>query len=68
MIFEQHIKIDLSNSAYHKTDRDPRLSRPNNIEKQQYSFPCYDEETRGLARPSRFAVRIELPTNLERNT
>ena len=58
---------DLANSAYHKTDRDPRLSRPGQYRETTIGrFRAMMGRAEGFARPARFAVRIELPTNLER--
>ena len=58
---------DLANSAYHKTDSDPRLSRPGNYRETTIGrFRAMMGRAEGFARPARFAVRIELPTNLAR--
>ena len=67
LIFEQVYRGDLANSAYHKTDSDPRLSRPGNYRETTIGrFRAMMGRSEGFARPARFAVRIELPTNLER--
>ena len=58
---------DLANSAYHKTDSDPRLSRPGHYRETTIGrFRAAMGKSEGFARPSRFAVRIILPSNIER--
>ena len=56
---------DLAESAYHKTDSDPRLRQPGTYKETTIGrFRAVMGRAEGYARPSRFAVRINLPTNL----
>ena len=56
---------DLENSAYHKTDSDPRLRQPGTYEENTIGrFRALMGKAEGYARPARFAVRINLPTDL----
>jgi len=56
---------DLENSAYHKTDKDPRLRRPGNYRENTIGrFRALMGKAEGYARPARFAIQINLPTNL----
>ena len=56
---------DLENSAYHKTDSDPRLRRPGHYRENTIGrFRAMMGRAEGYARPARFAVQINLPTNL----
>ena len=56
---------DLENSAYHKTDSDPRLRRPGHYRETTIGrFRAMMGRAEGYARPARFAVQINLPTNL----
>ena len=58
---------DLENSAYHKTDSDPRLRRPGHYRETTIGrFRSLMGRAEGYARPARFAVQINLPSNLER--
>ena len=58
---------DLANSAYHKTDSDPRLSRPGNYRETTIGrFRAMMGRAEGYARQARFAVRIKMPTSLGR--
>ena len=57
---------DLAESAYHKTDSDPRLRQPGTYKETTIGrFRALMGRAEGYARPARFAVRINLPTNLE---
>ena len=57
---------DLAKSAYHKTDSDPRLRQPGTYSENTIGrFRALMGKSEGYARPARFAVRINLPTNLE---
>jgi len=58
---------DLENSAYHKTDSDPRLSRPGNYRETTIGrFRAAMGKAEGYARQARFAVRVILPSNIEK--
>ena len=58
---------DLEESAYHKTDFDPRLRRPGHYRETTIGrFRAAMGKSEGFARPARFAIRIMLPTNLEK--
>ena len=57
---------DLAASAYHKTDKDPRLIRPANTDNTIGRFRSAINAGEGFARPSRFAIRIFPPVNLEK--
>ena len=58
---------DLENSAYHKTDFDPRLQRPGHYRETTIGrFRAAMGKSEGFARPARFAVRIILPSNIEK--
>ena len=58
---------DLEESAYHKTDFDPRLQRPGHYRETTIGrFRAAMGKSEGFARPARFAIRIMLPTNLEK--
>ena len=58
---------DLANSAYHKTDFDPRLRRPGNYRETTIGrFRAMMGRAEGYARQARFAVRIKMPTSLGR--
>ena len=56
---------DLASSAYHKTDRDPRFKHQANTDNTIGRFRSAMNAGEGFARPSRFAIRIFPPTNLE---
>ena len=56
---------DFEDSAYHKTDKDKRLRQYANTETQMGRFRAAMAAANGYARPTRFAVRIYPPTNLE---
>ena len=58
---------DLESSAYHKTDFDPRLRRPGHYRETTIGrFRAAMGKSEGFARPARFAVRIILPSNVEK--
>ena len=58
---------DLENSAYHKTDSDPRLRRPGHYRETTIGrFRALMGKAEGYARSARFAVQINLPTNLSK--
>ena len=58
---------DLENSAYHKTDSDPRLRRPGNYRETTIGrFRAAMGRAEGYARPARFAIRVILPSNIEK--
>ena len=58
---------DLESSAYHKTDFDPRLRKPGHYRETTIGrFRAAMGKSEGFARPARFAIRIMLPTNLEK--
>ena len=58
---------DLEESAYHKTDSDPRLRRPGHYRETTIGrFRAAMGKSEGFARPARFAVRIILPSNIEK--
>ena len=58
---------DLEESAYHKTDFDPRLQRPGHYRETTIGrFRAAMGKSEGFARPARFAVRIILPSNVEK--
>ena len=58
---------DLESSAYHKTDFDPRLRRPGRYRETTIGrFRAAMGKSEGFARPARFAVRIILPSNIEK--
>ena len=56
---------DLATSAYHKTDKDPRFKHQANTDNTIGRFRSAMNAGEGFARPSRFAIRIFPPTNLE---
>ena len=56
---------DFKSSAYHKTDRDPRFKRHANTENTIGRFRAAINAGEGFARPSRFAIRVFPPVNLE---
>jgi len=56
---------DFKTSAMHRTDSDPRLKMQANTENTIGRFRSAINAAEGFARPSRFAVRIFPPTNLE---
>ena len=56
---------DFEDSAYHKTDKDPRLRQYANADNTIGRFRASMAQAQGYARPARFAVRIFPPTNLE---
>ena len=56
---------DFKSSAYHKTDRDPRFKQQSNNENTIGRFRAAMNQAEGYARPSRFAVRIFPPLNLD---
>ena len=56
---------DLASSAYHKTDSDPRLRQPGTYKETTIGrFRALMGKSEGYARNARFAVRINLPSNL----
>jgi hypothetical protein len=57
---------DLASSAYHKTDRDPRFKHRANTDNTIGRFRSAINAGEGFARPSRFAIRISPPVNLEK--
>ena len=58
---------DLESSAYHKTDFDPRLRKPGHYRETTIGrFRAAMGKSEGFARPARFAVRIILPSNVEK--
>ena len=56
---------DFKSSAYHKTDRDPRFKMQANVDNTIGRFRSAMAATEGYARPSRFAIRVFPPVNLE---
>ena len=56
---------DLAASAYHKTDNDPRIKQRANTDNTIGRFRSAINAGEGFARPSRFAIRIFPPVNLE---
>ena len=56
---------DFKSSAYHKTDRDPRFKQQANVDNTIGRFRSAINAGEGFARPSRFAVRLFPPVNLE---
>ena len=56
---------DFKSSAYHKTDKDPRLKMVNNEDNTIGRFRAAMASAEGYARPSRFAIRVFPPVNLE---
>ena len=56
---------DFKTSAYHKTDRDPRLRQQANVDNTIGRFRSAMAAAEGYARSSRFAIRVFPPTNLE---
>jgi hypothetical protein len=56
---------DFKSSAYHKTDRDPRFKRNANVDNTIGRFRSAINAGEGFARPSRFAIRVFPPVNLE---
>ena len=56
---------DFKSSAYHKTDRDPRFKMQANVDNTIGRFRSAMAAAEGYARPSRFAIRVFPPTNLE---
>ena len=58
---------DLADSAYHKTDFDPRLRQPGTYRETTIGrFRSMMGRAEGYARPARFAVRVILPSNVEK--
>ena len=56
---------DLEESAYHKTDSDPRLRQPGTYKENTIGrFRALMGKSEGYARNARFAVQINLPGNL----
>ena len=56
---------DFKSSAYHKTDRDPRFKQQANVDNTIGRFRSAINAGEGFARPSRFAIRMFPPVNLE---
>ena len=56
---------DFKSSAYHKTDRDPRFKMQANVDNTIGRFRSAMASAEGYARPSRFAIRVFPPVNLE---
>ena len=56
---------DFKSSAYHKTDRDPRIKQRANTENTIGRFRSAMNAAEGYARPSRFAIRVFPPRKLE---
>ena len=56
---------DFKSSAYHKTDKDPRLKMVNNEDNTIGRFRAAMASAEGYARPSRFSIRVFPPVNLE---
>jgi len=56
---------DFKSSAYHKTDRDPRFKMQANVDNTIGRFRSSMAAAEGYARPSRFAIRVFPPVNLE---
>ena len=56
---------DFKSSAYHKTDRDPRFRMQANVDNTIGRFRSAMAAAEGYARPSRFAIRVFPPVNLE---
>jgi hypothetical protein len=56
---------DSKSSAYHKTDRDPRLKMQANTDNTIGRFRSAMASAEGYARPSRFAIRVFPPVNLK---
>ena len=56
---------DFKSSAYHKTDRDPRFKMQANVDNTIGRFRSAMAAAEGYARPSRFAIRVFPPVNLE---
>ena len=56
---------DFKSSAYHKTDRDPRFRQQANVDNTIGRFRSAVNAAEGYARPSRFAIRVFPPVNLE---
>ena len=56
---------DFKTSAYHKTDRDPRFKMQANVDNTIGRFRSAMASAEGYARPSRFAIRVFPPVNLE---
>ena len=57
---------DLAASAYHKTDNDPRIKQRANTDNTIGRFRSAINAGEGFARPTRFAIRIFPPVNLEK--
>ena len=57
---------DLASSAYHKTDNDPRFKQRANTDNTIGRFRSAINAGEGFARPTRFAIRIFPPVNLEK--
>ena len=55
---------DFKSSAYHKTDRDPRFKMQANTDNTIGRFRAAINQGEGLARQSRFAIRIFPPSNI----
>jgi len=56
---------DYKSSAYHKTDKDPRFKMQANVDNTIGRFRSAMAAAEGYARPSRFAIRVFPPVNLE---
>ena len=56
---------DFKSSAYHKTDRDPRFKMQANVDNTIGRFRSAMASAEGYARPTRFAIRVFPPVNLE---
>ena len=56
---------DFKTSAYHKTDRDPRFKQQANVDNTIGRFRSAMAAAEGYARPTRFAIRVFPPVNLE---
>ncbi len=56
---------DFKSSAYHRTDRDPRFKMKANTDNTIGRFRAAINQGEGLARQSRFAIRIFPPSNIE---
>ena len=55
---------DFEDSAYHKTDKDPRFKMKANTDNTIGRFRSAMASAAGYARPARFAIRVFPPTNL----
>jgi len=56
---------DFESSAYHKTDRDPRIKQRANTDNTIGRFRSAMNAAEGYARPSRFAIRVFPPRKLD---